>query len=70
MLFPRDSTEEDRLFKLLLQGYVDARYKDEYTISEDELGLLIGRVSRLLSIADRICRNRFISLDKMAAMTG
>jgi HEPN domain-containing protein len=64
-LFSRDSPEEDRLFKLLLQGYVDARYKEEYIITEEELGLLTERVSRLLSIAARICRNRFISLDRM-----
>src|SRR5450432_3996356 len=64
-LFSRDEPEEDRLFKLLLQGYVDARYRDEYTITEEELGLLTERISRLLSIAVRICRNRFISLDRM-----
>jgi HEPN domain-containing protein len=65
MLFLRNEPEEDRLFKLLLQGYVDARYKEEYTIGEEDLGELIERVGRLLSIADRICRNRFLSLDKM-----
>lgn len=70
MLFPRDTPEEDRLFKLLLHGYVDARYKEEYRITDHELELLIWRISKLLSIAARICRNRFISLDKMAAMAG
>jgi HEPN domain-containing protein len=66
MLFPRDTTEEDRLFRLLLQGYVDARYKEEYSISEEDLGLLTGRIDLLLSIAERICRNRFLHLEKMA----
>lgn len=66
MLFPRDNEEEDRLFRLLLQGYVDARYKAEYSISEEDVGLLTGRIDLLLSIAERICRNRFISLEKMA----
>jgi HEPN domain-containing protein len=66
MLFPRDNEDEDRLFRLLLQGYIDARYKADYTISEEEVRLLMGRVELLLSIAERICRNRFISLEKMA----
>jgi HEPN domain-containing protein len=66
-LFPRNNAEEDHLFKLLLQGYVDARYKEEYTITEEELDLLTDRIGRLLSIAERVCSNRFTSLTKMAA---
>ena len=67
LLFPRDGAGEDRLFKLLLQSYVDARYKEDYHITENELQQLIQRIDKLLSIADRICHNRFISLEKMAA---
>jgi len=67
LLFPRDSEEEDRLFRLLLQGYVDARYKEDYFISEEEAVLLTERIGRLLSIAERVCRNRLLSLEKMAA---
>ena len=65
-LFSRNEPEEERLFKLLSQGYVDARYKEEYTITEEELGLLTERIDRLLSIAVRICRNRFTSLERDA----
>src|SRR3984885_6455763 len=36
MLFPRHTQEEDQLFGLLLRGYVDARYNEEYRISEEE----------------------------------
>jgi len=67
LLFPRDGAGEDRLFKLLLQSYVDARYKEDYHITENELQQLIQRIDKLLSIADRICHNRFKSLEKMAA---
>jgi HEPN domain-containing protein len=67
LLFPRNTKEEDRLFKLLLQGYVDARYKEDYHITEEEVGLLTERVRKLQSIATSVCRNRFISLDKMSA---
>ncbi len=63
-LFPRYSGEDDRLFRLLLQGYIDARYKDDYSIDEEEMGKLIDRAGKLLSIAARMCRNRLRSLDK------
>jgi len=68
LLFPRDAAGEDRLFKLLLASYVDARYKEDYQITEYELQELIQRIERLLSIARRICHNRFISLEKMAGI--
>jgi HEPN domain-containing protein len=67
LLFPRNNTEEDYLFKLLLQGYVDARYKEDYVITEEELNQLMERIGKLLSIAGRVCTNRFTSLIKMAA---
>jgi len=67
LLFPRNAAGEDHLFKLLLASYVDARYKEDYHITEYELQELIQRIERLLSIARRICHNRFISLEKMAA---
>ncbi len=69
LLFPCDNEEEERLFRLLLQGYVEARYNEKYSISEEEAGLLTERVGRLLSIGERICGNRFISLGKMASGT-
>lgn len=68
LIFPRNNKEEDELFKLLLQGYVDARYSEEYKITEEETGLLFERVSKLIAVAERVCRNRFASLDKMAAV--
>jgi HEPN domain-containing protein len=67
LLFPRNAAGEEHLFKLLLSSYVEARYKEDYCITPDELQELIERIERLLVIAGRICHNRFISLEKMAA---
>ncbi len=66
LLFPRNTGEEDRLFRLLLQGYVDSRYNEDYTIAEEELAILTSRVEILLSMTARLCRNRLLSLDKKA----
>ncbi|WP_431215734.1 HEPN domain-containing protein [Puia sp. P3] len=65
-LFPRDNPEEEHLFRLLTQGYVDARYKDHFIISEQEAGLLTERVQQLLDIAKRVCGNHLLSLGKKA----
>jgi HEPN domain-containing protein len=64
LVFPRDNAREDELFRLLLAGYVDARYKEEFAITQEELGILLERVGRLLAIAERICGNHFVSLEK------
>ncbi|HET6254787.1 MAG TPA: HEPN domain-containing protein [Puia sp.] len=69
LLFPRNSEEEDRLFKVLLSGYVDARYKDDCVVTEEDARLLTERVKQLLEIADRICGNRLLSLGKQAAQS-
>jgi HEPN domain-containing protein len=65
-LFPRNSDEEDRLFRLLLSGYVDARYKEDFVVEEEDARLLTGRVGQLLEIAERVCGNRLLSLSKQA----
>ena len=67
LIFPRDTVGEDDLFRLLSSGYVDARYKEDFRITEEEVGLLVTRVGRLLEVAGRICRNYFVSLEKKAA---
>ncbi len=64
LLFSRDDEEEDRLFRLLLSGYVDARYKEEFLISGADTEVLAVRIRQLLEIAERVCRNRLRSLEK------
>ncbi|MHA4807740.1 HEPN domain-containing protein [Flavitalea flava] len=67
MLFPGNSKAEESLFRLLLYSYIDARYKEGYSIGEDDLDQLTERIDHLLSLAERLCRNRFVLLDKMLA---
>ncbi len=57
-----DKQEKD-LFELLKQGYVDARYREDFTITEQELNILIERVSSMIPIVEKICRERIASLD-------
>lgn len=68
-LFPRHTDSEDDLFKLLLSGYVDARYKEDFDVSESDVVELSVRVGKLLDIAGRICKNHLHSLEKKIGIT-
>jgi uncharacterized protein len=61
-VFPRDNPAEDELFRRLLSGYVDARYKEEFSISEAEITQLLERIGRLIEIAERVCVGHLASL--------
>lgn len=62
LLFPRDTQEEERLFSLLLKGYIDARYSDSYTIEKSEMDILIGRIEKMKQIIAKACEQRINSI--------
>jgi HEPN domain-containing protein len=64
LLFPDNTADEKELFRLLLAGYVDARYKEDFTISKVEIDLLTDRIKQLLEIGERICKERLSSLER------
>lgn len=54
-VFPLDTAENKRLFKLLKKAYVDARYKPAYLITADELTQLAQQVETLKELGQLIC---------------
>ncbi|MBN9382213.1 MAG: HEPN domain-containing protein [Chitinophagaceae bacterium] len=50
-VFPRVTKEEEEIYGILQRGYLDARYKEDYTVPPAMLGLLLERVERLQSLA-------------------
>ena len=60
-VFPRNTPHEEHLFNLLLKGYIDARYKDDYLITEDELNELISRVKKLQECVKKQCFEKISS---------
>ncbi|TXI88686.1 MAG: HEPN domain-containing protein [Chryseobacterium sp.] len=57
-----DKREKD-LFELLKQGYVDARYREDFTITAEEVSILIERVSAMIPIVEKLCREKISSID-------
>jgi HEPN domain-containing protein len=52
-LFPRQTEQEKRLLNLLQKAYIEARYREEYKISDAELRILEERVRRLLALVEQ-----------------
>lgn len=63
-MFPQNTAEETRLFKLLKSAYVDARYKTSYTVSKQELEIMAGWVRELSARVQRVCREHIEELGR------
>jgi HEPN domain-containing protein/predicted nucleotidyltransferase len=63
-IFPRKNAEEKRLFQLLKDAYIDARYKKDYSITKDELTYLAKRVEKLRNLVEKACKAKIKSLKK------
>lgn len=56
--FAMHADEQRRLFKLLADAYVHARYTKTYTITREELDCFAGRVRKLRGIVEEVCVQR------------
>lgn len=60
-VFPLTTQEKIRLFELLRDAYIDARYKKGYKISEEELLWLGERVKLLQGLTQTLCHEKMRS---------
>ena len=51
-----ENPREYYLFNLLKSSYIDARYKEEFEISETELNFLIEKIDRMGKIVKEVCK--------------
>lgn len=61
-LTPENDLEQEHLFDLLKRGYIDARYKDDYHITAEELKTLIDKVEKMQILIQKICLTHISSL--------
>ena len=52
-VFPRDTPEEERLFRLLQRAYVEARYNDDFVVTKEDIDALMPKVERLRDITEK-----------------
>lgn len=53
--------EENRLFNLLCKAYVDARYNQNYRITQNELSWLAKKVQELTHLTETLCQEKINS---------
>ena len=64
-VFPVEANKHEKhLFDLLKRGYVDARYRSDYFITEEELEEILKHVKKMQIIVDEICKKRIESFNK------
>ena len=56
--FPRDTEEEKRLFDLLQEAYIQARYNKLFRVTQEAIEALIPKVELLRDIAKQSCEER------------
>ena len=49
-IFPRNKANNEKLFQLLQKAYIDTRYKEDFTIKNEELNAIMEGVKRLQGI--------------------
>lgn len=58
-IFKTESNKMDKhLFELLKRGYIDARYRTDYLITEEELQILVARVSLMKQLVEKLCKDK------------
>jgi len=60
-VFPHETDEQRKLFNLLRKAYIDARYKDSYEITKEQLEQLAPCVKKLHEVTERICKEKIES---------
>lgn len=64
--FPLRTADDKRLFELLCQGYIEARYKKSYRITESELCQLQYQVKGLEQLTYNLCQEKIKQLEAEA----
>ena len=58
-VFPRDTDEEERLFKLLQRAYIEARYnKKNFAVTKADIDALIPKIELLRDIVEKVCKEQ------------
>lgn len=60
-IFPRKSSEEERLFQLLKKAYIDSRYTLDYKVTKEDLEYLSERVTKLRDLTRLACKEKIES---------
>lgn len=64
-VFPRNTAEEKRLFALLKDAYVEARYNPDFIVTKEDIDALLPKVELLRDITKSICEKKIKEYGEM-----
>ncbi len=60
-IFPQDTKFNRRCFELLKRAYIESRYSEHYSITQEELTWLAERVQQLQTLTETLCKEKIQS---------
>lgn len=66
-VFKQETEEQIRLFKLLADAYVQARYNDKFVVTKQDIEALIPNVEKLKNVMKEVCKERIDEYKLLAA---
>jgi predicted nucleotidyltransferase/HEPN domain-containing protein len=64
-IFPQKTKEEKRLFLLLKQAYIQARYNPKFVVTKEDIDTLMPLVQWLFALVETICAQRIAEYGAM-----
>ena len=65
-VFPVGNEEEERLFKILVCYYIEARYNPEFKVSREDVEDLMVKVEKFEEVTKQVCERRIKEYEKLA----
>ena len=65
-VFPVGNEEEERLFKILVCSYIEARYNPEFKVSREDVEDLMVKVEKFEEVTKQVCARRIKEYEKLA----
>ena len=65
-VFPLDNEEEQRLFKILVRAYIEARYNPEFEVSKEDVELLMAKAELFGEVTKEVCQRQIAEYEKKA----
>lgn len=60
-VFPRDTDEEERLFKLLQRAYIEARYnKKNFAVTKADIDAIVPKIELLRDVVEKVCKEQIV----------
>ena len=65
-IFPAENEDEERLFKILVRSYIEARYNPEFKVNREDIEDLMGKVEKFGEVTSQACERRIKEYGELA----